>query len=145
MNSVDLENLTINISTSPLTPTRQNNDQSFLSINTHETAGDHVPSHPLLDPPNLPLKEHNISCTVSFFLFFSFLFLFLLPLFFLLLRKKNCQIALMNSFYLYNRETHKQNKVILAHYFYWFTICATIIHKHYQILIYNSHNHKRII
>ena len=84
MNSVDLENLTINISTSPLTPTRQNNDHSFLSINTHETPGDQVPSHPLLVPPNLPLKIHNISCTVSFFLLIS---LSSSPIFFLLRKK----------------------------------------------------------
>ena len=50
----------------------------------------------------------------------------------------------MSSFYHYNRDT-QANKVILAHYFYWFTIRATIMHKHYQILTYNNHNHKRII
>ena len=78
------------------------------------------------------IEFHSISFVISFF-FFSFL----------VGKKKSCR-ALLSSFYHYNRDTQAKKRLC------WpitvlFVDCATIIDKQYQILIYNSPNHKRII
>ena len=78
------------------------------------------------------IEFHSISFVISFFFFFFFGG-----------EKKSCR-ALLSSFYHYNRDTQAKKRLC------WpitvlFVDCATIIDKQYQILIYNSPNHKRII
>ena len=75
---------------------------------------------------------------ISLYLFCHFFFFFLFWW-----GKKSCR-ALLSSFYHYNRDTQAKKRLC------WpitvlFVDCATIIDKQYQILIYNSPNHKRII
>ena len=77
----------------------------------------------------------NFTLSLLSFLFFFFSFL--------VGKKKSCR-ALLSSFYHYNRDTQAKKRLC------WpitvlFVDCATIIDKQYQILIYNSPNHKRII